>query len=245
MPTTSQTQRVGQIHAFTLALHDWRRFGASLRRHVARQIKEFGEIDPAQRRFRGRTWWNSGGSGGDGADAGGKVQAPGATVQGVAKLTRGVAGVVDKERRPVAGACELTSLLAAALGPSGGFAAFLVESGGAGVTQLCASARRSRLLLDVVDDCSCVGRKLSSRVRAIIRKLSETVFALNFLATGGVGLSESCDKVECSILCTNLVSPAPHRLHSVISDFRPASGTESGEASSSETARESCHWRLL
>ena len=35
----------------------------SMRRHVARQIKEFRETEPAQRRFRGRAWWNSGGSG--------------------------------------------------------------------------------------------------------------------------------------------------------------------------------------
>ena len=32
---------------------------------------------PAQRRFRGRVRWNTCGAGGDGAGAGGKVQAPG------------------------------------------------------------------------------------------------------------------------------------------------------------------------
>ena len=54
----------------------------------------------------------------------------------------------------------------------------------------CASARRSRLLPAVFDDCSCVGRMLTSRVRAIIRKLNETAFALSFMETGGVGRSE-------------------------------------------------------
>ena len=44
----------------------------SLRRHVARQIKDFQKTEPAQRRFRGRVWWNA-----IGAGAGGNVQAPG------------------------------------------------------------------------------------------------------------------------------------------------------------------------
>ena len=47
----------------------------SLRRHVARKLKVFNETEPAQRRFRGRVWWNAGGAGSDGAGAGGKVQA--------------------------------------------------------------------------------------------------------------------------------------------------------------------------
>ena len=50
----------------------------SKRRHVARQIKDFWETESAHGGFRGHTWWNSGGSGSDGASAGGKVQAPGA-----------------------------------------------------------------------------------------------------------------------------------------------------------------------
>ena len=36
----------------------------SLRRLVARHVKELRETEPAQRRFRGRAWWNSGGAGG-------------------------------------------------------------------------------------------------------------------------------------------------------------------------------------
>ena len=39
------------------------------------------------------------------------------------------------------------------------------------------------------------GRKLSLRVRAIIRELNETVFALIFFReTGSVGRAESCEK---------------------------------------------------
>ena len=45
----------------------------SLRRHVARQIKDFKETEPAQRRSRGRVWWNASGAGGDGTGARGKV----------------------------------------------------------------------------------------------------------------------------------------------------------------------------
>ena len=44
-----------------------------------------------------------------------------------------------------------------------------------------------------------------------------------------VGLSH-VKKVDYSILCTNPVSPAFHRLRSLICDFRPPSVTESGEA---------------
>ena len=32
----------------------------SLRLNVARQIKEFRETEPTQRRFRAQAWWNSG-----------------------------------------------------------------------------------------------------------------------------------------------------------------------------------------
>ena len=60
-------------------------------------------------------------------------------------------------------------------------------------------------------------------------KRNESVFALNFLETGGVGLSESCEKVEYSMLSIDLASPVRHRLHPVIFDFRPPSVSESGE----------------
>ena len=94
--------------------------------------------------------------------------------------------------------------------------------------------------LRFLHNCSCVGRKLSSRVRALIRELNETVFALNFLETGGIGRSESCEKVEFSILCTNLVSPTFRRLQSGISDFRPPSWTESGEVALRKLLRRLC-----
>ena len=89
-----------------------------------------------------------------------------------------------------------------------------------------ASARRSWLFPE------CVRRLLvcwlQARDRAIIREVNDNVFALNFLETGGIGYSESCEKVEYSIFSKDLLSPALHRLHSVISNFRPPSGVESG-----------------
>ena len=92
--------------------------------------------------------------------------------------------------------------------------------------------RRARLPNDpeVFDDCSYAGRRLFRIDRAIIRELNETVFAVDFFETGGIGYSGSCGKVVCSMLSTDLSSPALYRLHSVHSDFRPTSGTESGEA---------------
>ena len=53
---------------------------------------------------------------------------------------------------------------------------------------------------------------------------------MNFLETWGIGPSESREKVGYSRLSIDLASPALYRLHSVISDFRPPSVTESGEA---------------
>ena len=58
----------------------------------------------------------------------------------------------------------------------------------------CAYAKRSRLLPKVVDDCSSVRRRIPLRERAIIREMNESVVALHFLETGGIGLSESCEK---------------------------------------------------
>ena len=92
----------------------------------------------------------------------------------------------------------MTSLLAATLGPSSGVAAGLMDSGGLSVALPCASAKRYRLLLEVFDDCSYVGGRLSPRHRAIIKELDETAFALNFLQTGGFGCSASCENVEYS-----------------------------------------------
>ena len=83
--------------------------------------------------------------------------------------------------------------------------------------------------LKFFDDWSHVGRRLSPRGRTSIRKMNESVFDLNLVWTGGIGLSESCEKVVYSILSTDLASPALRRLHFIFSDFRPPSVTESGE----------------
>ena len=82
--------------------------------------------------------------------------------------------------------------------------------------------------LEVFDDCSSVSRRLSPRVRAIIREVNETVLVLNFLETVGIVGSESCGRVGYSILSTDLASPALGRLYTVISGFRPPRSTESG-----------------
>ena len=49
--------------------------------------------------------------------------------------------------------------------------------------------------------------------------MNESVFAVNFLETGGIGLSESCEKVGYSMSSADLASPALHRLHFVIFAF--------------------------
>ena len=127
--------------------------------------------------------------------------------------------------RPASG--DMMSLLAATLGPS---AALPVGFGGSGVALPCASAKLSRNFPGVCDGCSSVSGGLSLRERAIIREVNETVFALNFFETGGIVGSESREKVGYSTLSIHLASLALHRLHSVISDFRPSSVTESVEA---------------
>ena len=100
-----------------------------------------------------------------------------------------------------------------------------MNSGGLLVALPCASAKRSRFLPEVFDDCSCVGRKLSPR--DVER---DRFFAVDFWDSCGIRYSESCKKVVYSILSTGLSSPVLHCLHSVISDFRPLSGAECGEA---------------
>ena len=101
----------------------------SLRRHVARQIME---TEPAQRRFRGRVWWNASGAGGDEAGAGGKVQAP---------------------RTDCAGRGEADEGLGRGRGEEGGRRV----AGGLGVALPCPSAKRSRLVPQVFDDRSYAG----------------------------------------------------------------------------------------
>ena len=94
----------------------------------------------------------------------------------------------------------------------------------------CASAKRSHLLPEVFDDFSSVRRGLFPGERATIREVNGTVVALNFFETGGTVDSEPREKVGYSMWSTDLASLALRRLHFVISDFRPASFTESGEA---------------
>ena len=65
----------------------------------------------------------------------------------------------------------MTSPLAATPGPSGSDVSGLAGSGGLGVALPCVSAKRSRLLPEVFDDCSSVSRRLSPRERAIIREI--------------------------------------------------------------------------
>ena len=112
----------------------------SLRRHVARHIKEFRETEPTQRRSRGRVWWYAGGAGGDDAADWDKVRAPTVDGTGRVKADKSRARGRKRERRPAAG---------------------LTDSGGLGVELPCASAKRSRLLPDFFDDWSYVGRRLS------------------------------------------------------------------------------------
>ena len=107
----------------------------------------------------------------------------------------------------------MMSLLAATLGPSGDVAAGLLGSGGFGVAVPCASAKCSRVFLEVFDGCSS-----GSRRRAIIREVNETAFALKFLLTGGIGCSESCEKVVYFMLSADLAPLTLHRLRSVILD---------------------------
>ena len=68
----------------------------------------------------------------------------------------------------------------------------------------CASAKPSRLLPEVFDDCSLFGRMLSPRDWAIIRELNESVFAFEFLETGCIGHSESTEKVGPGVSSTSL-----------------------------------------
>ena len=142
-------------------------------------------------------------------------------VLGVAKLTRAAVEVVGKERRPAAGASRRRQN-DVSLGRNAGslWRRSGVSHGGLGVALPCACAKRSRLPPEVFGDCSYFGCRLSLRDGAIIRELNETAFALNFPKTGGIGRSESCEKVEYSILSPDLASPALRCLHSVISDIR-------------------------
>ena len=113
-----------------------------------------------------------------------KVQAPRAdgAGRGNADKGRGWEQKKGRWRRRGPATSKMTSFWAATLGASGGGAAGLMDSGGYCLALPCASAKGQ----EVFDDCSQVGRRLSPRDGAIIRELNETVFAMNFLETGGI-----------------------------------------------------------
>ena len=66
-------------------------------------------------------------------------------------------GMKPRRRAPATG--TVTSLQAATLGPSSGVVAGLTGSGSLGVALPCASAKRSRLLPEVFDNCSALSRR--------------------------------------------------------------------------------------
>ena len=129
----------------------------------------------------------------------------------VVKLTRAAVEVAGKGRRPVGGCpatSNMTSLLAAALRHSSRVAAGRLGSGGLGVSLLCGSAKRSRLLPEVCDDFSCAGCKLSPRDRAITSEMHETVLlgiywrlaalvVLGHVKKSGVPVIASCSTAGC------------------------------------------------
>ena len=136
---------------------------------------------------------------------------------------------------------EMMSQLAATLGPSSSVEALpCADSGEFGVALPCASAKRLRVLPEVFDDCSSASRRLSLLRTAIIREVNETVFALNFLETGGIVGSESHVKKlftpYCRLTCTSSSPSCDFRLQATKCHWR---------GGSSETARESCHRRLF
>ena len=173
-------------------------------------------------------WWYDGSTGDDVVAPGGKVQPPGA---GKAGTWASWQGAISRTRcwcegrwREALTIGKMTSLQAATLVPCR-FLEVLVWRCRARLPKVLVS------FLNVFDDCSSVRRGLSPREKAIFREVIETVFSLNFLETGCTLDSESCaKKVGYSILSTDLASPALRRLHFEISDFRPTSVTESGEA---------------
>ena len=96
--------------------------------------------------------WYADGACGDSAVTGGEVQAP-ASGAGLNQADMGCGS--DRGKGMMAGGGGVP--LAATLGPSGGVEA---GSGGLRLALLGASAKRSRLLPEVFDDCSSVSRRL-------------------------------------------------------------------------------------
>ena len=148
-------------------------------------------------------WWNAGGAGGNVATAGGKVQAPGAdgAGRGRADKSRGRGrgkgnkaggGVLPVALRRDAWILEVLVWRCRARPPNvlGSFLKFLMTA---------------RMLV-----ASSLPRDMG-----IIRELNETVFALNFLKTRGIGRSETCERVvemslEVLILLSSFALTTPH-----------------------------------
>ena len=95
------------------------------------------------------------------------------TVPETTKLTWATVETVEEKRKPAASSRRRQNDVSAGrnAGPSGVGAGLLV-SGGLG------TAKRSRLLPEVFDGCSHVGRRLSPCGRAIVREMNESVFVL-------------------------------------------------------------------
>ena len=100
-------------------------------------------------------WENDGCASGDGVAASGEVRAwkvDGAGDNKADEGRDGNHGKKEKARECGPAASNMTSLVAAALGASGDFAAGLLHSRGLGVALPCASAKRSRLLHPLISD---------------------------------------------------------------------------------------------
>ena len=90
----------------------------------------------------------------------------------------------------------------------------------------CASAKRSRILLEVFDYCSSVGRRLSPCERAIIREVKETVFCSKFLGDRRYWLILSHAK-KWFLPCCPLIW---YHLHFVVSTLLFVTSEHQGEA---------------
>ena len=133
----------------------------SLPLHVGRHIKEFGETEVAQRRFRGRAWWNAGEAAT--LPPSEAVLAPGADGTGRGKPDEGRGRGRGKAKKAGCGSavpppvqCHLSwpqRWAPAALWRVSRFLEVLVWR-----CRVC--QRRSRLLPDAFDDYSCAGFKL-------------------------------------------------------------------------------------
>ena len=204
-----------------------------LGRHVARQINKFTETEPGLRRSRGHVWWYAGGAGGDDAADGYKVHTRGVDGIGRGKADKGrarglvkgpSAGAWSRRRQHDVSCWPRRWVPPAALRRVAWILEVLVWRCHARLPNVIGSFLNFLMTVRMLVAGSLLVTGRSSG------KWNQTVCAVNFLETGGVGFSAPCEKVGYSTLSNDLASPAFHRLHSAISDFRPPSVTESGEA---------------